>query len=175
MSLIRVSLLLATAMLANFALANAEEKPASAASRRFEALKKLVGEWVEVGKDGKPTDTIISSFRVTAAGSVIEETIFPGTEHEMVTMYHLDGPDLVLTHYCDFGNQPRMRAEPGENAEKIVFKFIGASNLKSNDEQYMGQATLAFDGKDHFETEWVACRAGKACDKHLANLVRKKR
>lgn len=116
------SLLLATALLANFATANAEEKTASAASRRFEALKKLAGDWVEVGKDGKPTDTIFSSFRVTAGGSVIEETVFPGSEHEMVTMYHLDGPDLVLTHYCDFGNQPRMRGA-GRKRRKNCFQI----------------------------------------------------
>ena len=175
MSFRRVSLLMAIALLANFAPANAEEKAASAASRRFAALKKLAGDWVEVGKDGKPTDTVLSSFRVTAAGSVIEETVFPGTDHEMLTMYHLDGADLVLTHYCDFGNQPRMRAEPSENVEKIVFKFIGATNLKSDDEQHMDQATLAFDGKDHFQTEWVACKDGKACYKHLVDLVRKRK
>jgi hypothetical protein len=175
MSFRRVSLLLATTLLTTFAPANADEKAASAASQRFEALKKLAGDWVEVGKDGKPTDKIVTSFRVIAAGSVIAETVYPGTDHEMATMYHLDGPDLLLTHYCTFGNQPRMRAEPGENAEKIVFKYIGATNLKSKDEQHMDQATLAFDGKDHFQTEWIACKDGTACHKHVANLVRKQK
>jgi hypothetical protein len=170
-----VSLLLAIVLLTNIAPSSAGEKAASSASRRFEALKRLAGDWVEIGKDGKPSDRVMTSFRVTAAGSVIEETIFPGTDHEMVTMYHLDGPDLVLTHYCDFGNQPRMRAEPGESAENIVFKLVGASNLKSRSEPHMEQATLAFDGKDNFQAEWVACIDGQAGHKHPIKLVRKRK
>src|SRR5262245_32281969 len=93
--------------------ATAAEKAASVNAQRFAALKGLVGDWVVLGKDGKPTDAIVSSFRVTAGGNTVQETLFPGTDKEMVTMYHLDGEDLVLTHYCMLGNQPRLRAEPG--------------------------------------------------------------
>ena len=96
-------------LLAVAASARADEKAASTASQRFEALKKLAGDWVEVGKDGKLTDKVVSTLRVTSGGTAVQETIFPGSDHEMVTMYHLDGADLVLTHYCMLGNQPRMR------------------------------------------------------------------
>ena len=54
---------------------------------------------------------LVARYAVTAAGSAVVETVFPGTEHEMVTVYHADGSDLVLTHYCMEGNQPRMRAK----------------------------------------------------------------
>jgi hypothetical protein len=93
----------------------------------------------------------------------------------MVTMYHLDGDDLVLTHYCKLGNQPRMRAEPAKEANKIEFKFIGSTNLKSEDEQHMHQATLTIDGKDHFKTEWVSCKDGKTCHQVGFDLVRKQK
>ena len=90
--------------------ARADDKTStSTAAQRFAALKKLAGDWVEVGKDGKPTDKVFTSFRVTAAGTTLLETVFPGGDDEMITMYHLDGDDLILTHYCTFGNQPRMR------------------------------------------------------------------
>src|SRR5580700_11113984 len=85
--------------------ATAGEKTSSSSAARFEALKKLAGDWVEVGKDGKPSTTVLTSIRVTAGGSAIHETIFPGTDKEMVTLYHLDGDDLILTHYCVLGNQ----------------------------------------------------------------------
>ena len=88
-------------------------------------------------------------------------------------MYHLDGADLVLTHYCMLGNQPRMRAEPGKDANKIVFKFIGGTNLKSNDDHHMHQATLSIVDKDHFQAEWVSCKEGKSCHKAKFDLVRK--
>jgi hypothetical protein len=149
----------------------ADEKPG--ASQRFEALKGLVGDWVAAGKDGKPTDQVVTSFRLTAGGSALQETMFPGTNHEMLTMYHLDGSNLILTHYCSLGNQPRMRAEPGNGTEKIVFKFFDGTNLKSTDAQHMHQATLALDGKDHFKSEWVMCEDGKPCHQAAFDLVRK--
>jgi hypothetical protein len=153
--------------------ARADEKPTPATSQRFEALKKLAGDWVEVGPDGKPTNKLVCSIRVTSGGNTVQETLFPGTDHEMVTMYHLDGADLLLTHYCHLGNQPRMRAEPGPDANKIVFKFVGATNLKSNDDPHMHQATLTIDSQDHFKAEWTLFTEGKPGHQVGFDLVRK--
>lgn len=153
--------------------ARADEKPASPASAQFDALKKLAGDWVAVGKDGKPTDTLAASIKVTAAGSVVEETLFPGTPHEMVTMYHLDGPGLVLTHYCVLGNQPTMRAEPSTDASRIVFSFVGASNLKSETDNHMDHATLTILGPDHYRSHWTSCQEGKPCHDVELDFVRK--
>jgi hypothetical protein len=155
------------------ALAGPKEKSAAASAVRFEALRKLAGEWVLVGADGKPSEQIASSIRVTASGSVVEETMFPGTDHEMVTMYHLDGADLVLTHYCGYGNQPKMRAEPGKEIGRIVFKYYGGTNMKSEAAAHMHQAVLALLDDNHYHAKWTACQNGK--DTHVAdlNLVRK--
>ena len=155
--------------------ARAGEKAAPANAQRFEALKKLAGDWVEVGKDGKPTDKVISSIRVTSAGSAVQETLFPGSDHEMVTMYHLDGADLILTHYCILGNQPRMRAEPGSDVHQIVFKFINGTNLKSDAEHHMHQATLTIESKDRFKAVWVSCKDDKPCHEAAFDLVRKQK
>ncbi len=163
--------LLTIALLAATISSRADDKPAKASAQRFEALKQLAGDWVEV-KDGKPGDKVISSIRVTSAGSAVQETLFPGTEHEMVTMYHLDGDDLVLTHYCSLGNQPRLKAEPGADVNTIVFKYVGATNLKSADDHHINGATLTLDGKDHFKAEWVSCKEGKACHQVKLDLVR---
>lgn len=163
-----------TALLAIAFSAIADEKLASPAARRFDELKKLAGNWYEAGKDGQPTDKLVSSIRVTSAGSAIEETLFPGGDHEMVTMYNLDGDDLILTHYCALGNQPRMKAEAGADLKKIVFKCVGGTNLKSEDEQHMHQATLTFADDNHFQAEWVSNKEGKQCHLVVLNLVRKK-
>ncbi len=153
--------------------APAGDKAASSAARRLEALKGLAGDWVEIGKDGKPTDRIVSSFRVTAGGTAIQETMCPGTEKEMVTMYHLDGNDLVLTHYCTLGNQPRLKAEPGDDERRIVFKFNGGTNLKSDGDLHIDHATLTLIDKDHFRAHWTACKDGAACHDVTMDLARK--
>lgn len=166
---------MAVVLLASSAAATAEQASTSVNSARFETLKKLAGEWVEIAKDGKPGDKIASSIRVTAGGSAVHETLFPGTPHEMVTLYHLDGPDLVLTHYCILGNQPRMRAEPGKEPNQIAFKFTGGGNLKSDDEHHMHQLTLTILSDDHFRADWVSCQNGKECELVHLDLVRKQK
>jgi hypothetical protein len=167
--------LIAISLLPIDVFAGADVKTVPAALQQFEALKKLAGDWVEIDKEGKATDRVVSSFRVTAAGSALEETLFPGTDHEMVTMYHLDGDDLVLTHYCRLGNQPRMRAEPGKDAHQIAFKFVGGTNLKSTDDQHMHEATLTIAGPDRFKSEWVSCKDGKTCHQVSFDLIRRQK
>jgi hypothetical protein len=154
-------------------IAKADDTRPSASSARFDALKKRVGDWVEIGKDGNPTNRLVSSIRLTAAGNAVLETLFPGTDHEMVTVYHLDGDDLVLTHYCILGNQPRMKAERGGDSNRLVFECQGATNLKSEQDKHMHQATLTFAGDDRYKAEWTACQDGKTCHKGNFDLVRK--
>ncbi|HWB08589.1 MAG TPA: hypothetical protein VG826_05170 [Pirellulales bacterium] len=164
---------LVAGLLAVAVSAGAENQTQTSNTQRFDALKRLAGDWVEADKEGKPTDKLVSSFRVTAAGSAVEETIFPGSDHEMITMYHLDGDDLILTHYCMLGNQPRLKAEPGTDPNRIAFKFVGATNLKSDDDHHMHEATFTFEGNDHFQAEWASNKEGKECHRVVLNLVRK--
>ena len=162
------------ALVAPALVAMADEKTPSGAAQ-FEQLKRLAGDWTAVTKDGKPGDAVATSIRVTSGGSAVQETIFPGTPKEMVTMYHLDGPDLVLTHYCMLGNQPTLRAEPSNDPSHLVFKFVRAGNLKSEADQHMDHVTLTILGPDHYRAEWTACQDGKACHVENLDFVRKQK
>jgi hypothetical protein len=170
----RLSIVAMMALLAALP-ALAEDKASPSATQGFEMIKKLVGEWQTVDKDGKAADQITLSIKLTAGGSVVQETEFPGTEHEMVTMYHIDGKDLVLTHYCMLGNQPRMKAEPIKTPNELVFKFAGAGNLKSENDNHMHEGKITFVDDDHIKSEWTRCDGGKACETHAFTLVRKRK
>ena len=50
---------------------------------------------------------------------------FPARRMEMVSLYHRDGADLVMTHYCMLGNQPLMKADPNSPSNQICFSFGG--------------------------------------------------
>src|SRR6266404_4690335 len=106
--------------------------PAPPTNASLEKMKKLAGTWLAADKDGKPTDQVVSIIKVTAGGSAVHETLFPGQPHEMVSIYTVDGPDLVMTHYCVLGNQPCMKADPKSPANQIVFQFTGGGNLDPN-------------------------------------------
>ena len=106
------------------------ERPAAVAAP-FERLRNLAGEWV-AAEDGEMfrKGDVVARYAVTASGSAVVETVFPGSPHEMLTVYHADGPDLVLTHYCMEGNQPRMRFDAAESAPNLyTFRFSGGTNI----------------------------------------------
>ncbi len=86
------------------------------AQEAFAMLKGLAGEWQGKAMDKEKGPEVSVTYRVTANGSVVLETLFPGSAHEMLTLYHLDNGKLVLTHYCAMGNQPRMELDPGSSA-----------------------------------------------------------
>jgi len=143
----------------------------------LEKMKTLVGTWVVADDDGKPTEQIASVIKVTAGGSAVHETIFPGQPHEMVSVYTADGADLVMTHYCMLGNQPRMKATPKSVAgNKITFEFAGGGNLDPKKDKHMHGATLTFVDADHLEIDGVGWDKG-APEKEMCGqmkLVRKK-
>jgi hypothetical protein len=142
----------------------------------LERMKQLAGTWVEADKDGKPTDKVVSVIKVTAGGSAVQETLFPGRPMEMVSVYHLDGPDLVMTHFCMLGNQPRMKADPNSPPNQIHFRFAGGTNLDPSRDMHMHEGTITFVDDDHIETCGVCWKGGKPVKGHECGmkLVRKK-
>jgi hypothetical protein len=142
----------------------------------LEKMKKLAGTWVTADKDGKPTDQVASVIKVTSGGSAVHETLFPGQPLEMVSLYTLDGPDLVMTHYCVLGNQPRMKADPKSPANEIRFQFAGGSNLDPKKDKHMHAATLTIVDDDHIEVQGVGWEGGAPAKDMCCGLklVRKK-
>ena len=102
------------------------------------------------------------------------ETVFPGSEHEMVTVYHADGPDLVLTHYCMEGNQPRMRAK-GAQGPRFDFAYDGGTNIDPKRDRHMHSATFDLVGADEIRSEWSELAEGKPVFVARMHLVRKTR
>ena len=151
-------------------------KAADGAAANLERMKKLAGTWVEADKDGKPTDKVVSVVKVTAGGSAVQETIFPGQAMEMVSIYHLDKGDLVMTHYCMLGNQPRMKADAKSPANQIRFLFDGGSNFDPKKDMHMHEGTLTFIDADHIEFSGQAWVDGKPATDHCVTmkLTRKK-
>lgn len=149
---------------------------AAPTNAQFEKLKKLVGTWVEADKDGKPTETVVSVIKLTAGGSAVHETIFPGQPHEMISVYTAEGNDLVMTHYCVLGNQPRMKASTKSAANQINWEFEGGSNIDPKKDKHMHAATLTIVDADHIEIEGTGWENGEPAKEMCAGmkLVRKK-
>ncbi len=61
----------------------------------------------------------------------------------MTSVYHMDGQDLRLTHYCGANGPPRLRAAlVDETASLIRFSFVDITNLKSPDSGHVNAVEL---------------------------------
>ena len=85
----------------------------------FAQLKNLVGSWKGTQETPEGTREVIVEYHLTSAGTALVEKLFPDTEHEMLSVYHGDGDKVVMTHYCAFGNQPRMKMAKTGNSKTI--------------------------------------------------------
>ncbi len=113
---------------------------------------------------------------MTAGGSAVHETHFPGQPHEMISVYTVEGPDLIMTHYCVLCNQPRLKADSKSPANQISFKFDGGANLDPKKDKHMHEGTLTLIDDDHIELAGVAWEGGapaKECCENM-KLIRKK-
>src|SRR5262245_56953409 len=155
---------------------SAAKLPAPPTNPGLEKMKKLAGTWLLADKDGKPTDQVASIIKVTAGGSIVHETLFPGQPHEMISVYMVDGGDLIMTHYCVLGNQPRMKADPKSPADQIVFRFAGGTNLDPKKDKHMHEATLTFVDEDRLELTGIGWENGAPAKEMCCGLklVRKK-
>jgi hypothetical protein len=154
----------------------APKLPAPPTNVALEKMKKLAGTWVAADRDGKPTEQVVSIIKVTAGGSAVHETLFPGQPHEMVSVYTADGADLIMTHYCVLGNQPRMKADPKSPSNQIVFRFAGGTNLNPAKDKHMHEATLTIVGDDRIEVNGTGWENGAPAKEMCCGLklVRKK-
>lgn len=159
--------------------APSEEGAAFDARAAFEVLKNLAGTWSGEGSSsdtsGGHTQGPFPSnleFRVSAGGTVVMETMFPGTDHEMINMYHLVGDDLVLTHYCSSGNQPTMKLAGGSSAQSLAFDFTGGTNLDPAVDGHIHSAHLEILPDGALKSSWVGFKDGAAAS-NMATVVRR--
>ena len=132
----------------------------SPAREAFERFKKLEGKWK--GRSTKGWEETIS-FKTIAAGSVVVENSFDAHPNEtMMTMYHLDGDRLMLTHYCVAKNQPRLVATSfADGGKTITFTFLDGTNIPTRDRGHMDKVIVRFLDDNHVTSHWTWYQNGK--------------
>lgn len=137
----------------------------------IDRIKALEGEWL--GDNEKGEKVVQSTYTVSSGGSTVREVLFPGGAHEMTNMFHMDASDLVLTHYCAAGNQPRLRSRPGDSSNKLKFKLDSVTNLQDGD-TYMGELVLTIVDADTIVQDWQSFKRGQPTDKVHLEFKRRK-
>jgi hypothetical protein len=140
----------------------------------FERMKTLAGTWEGQAGHGQPGQAATVTYRVASGGSVVQETLFPGTPHEMISMYHVVDGDLVLTHYCAMANQPRMRLDgKASTPDRLVFVFDGGTNFDPAKDTHVHSGVVEWQGET-LHNVWSVFSAGKQAGQNEFVLTRKK-
>ncbi len=130
-------------------------------SAEFERMKQLVGVWEGTSDMGKEGEKVRVEYHLTAGGSALVETLFPGSAEEMVSVYHDRHGTLAMTHYCMLRNQPRMTlAKADPQTIELVFARKG-NDIDPAKDKHMHAVRITFTDNDHIVQKWTMFEKGK--------------
>jgi hypothetical protein len=138
--------------------------PQTDAEKSFTELKTLAGSWQgvvrtvppEPGMEGK---AIKVSLRTTSMGhAMVHEMTGADRPDDPITMFYLDGDQLLLTHYCDAGNRPRMVGKASADGKTVEFTFLDVAG--STEYGHMDHAVFTFIDSDHHIEDWTYMQPG---------------
>ena len=170
-----VTVLIATCLVTTGAHAEDQQHdhPVYHAPASFAPFQQLDGTWsgTATHSDGQVHDTV-ATYRTTAGGSAVAETIFVDTPHEMITMYFAEGDTPMLTHYCGLANQPTMAGVYDPDTKTVSFTYTGGTNIADDDMPHMHSVVYRFVDDDHIEVTWTLYAQGKPAGDVVLDLTR---
>ena len=143
--------------------------PPYVGSAELQKIKSLAGKWEGPSPD-MPNGKIILDYKVTSNGSVVVETIMPGTPMEMISVYRDNNEGkLAMTHYCAMANQPEMVLQnPG--SEKMSLE-LDPKSIKAG-EPHMHHLDMLIKDANHVEQTWQCSPDGKTVKESTTILTR---
>jgi len=149
----------------------------SDAQKSFDKLKTLAGSWQGIVKtippepdiEGKPMQVTL---RVTSMGNALmHEATGAGRPDDPITMFYLDSDRLLLTHYCDAGNRPRMVGKLSPDGKTVEFDFLDVAG--STQYGHMHHGAFTFIDANHHTEDWTFMHGDKPVHAHF-DLTRTK-
>jgi hypothetical protein len=143
----------------------------SDAQKSFTQLKALAGTWQGVVTVDPPQADMGNgtkmqlSLRVTSRGNALVHEMHeagkpddPARYDHPVTMLYLDADRLLLTHYCDAGNRPRMVARTSPDGKTVEFDFLDIAG--GTQYGHMHHAVFTFVDANHHTEDWTYMMPG---------------
>jgi hypothetical protein len=160
----RIALSVLFVLIAATAFASDAAATQSDAQKSFDTLKTLAGSWEghvttlpqKAELEGKLMQV---SLRVTSMGNaLVHEMTGAGRPDDPITMLYLDGDRLLLTHYCDAGNRPRMVARMSPDGKTVEFDFLDVAG--STEYGHMHHAVFTVIDANHHSEDWTYMQPG---------------
>jgi hypothetical protein len=172
MKSVRFMLPIALMALTTVALAQSNAQK-SDAEKSFDKLKMLAGSWEGHVTATTPPQgdiegkTVHATLRVTSMGhAIVHEMTGEGRPDDPITMLYLDGDRLLLTHYCDAGNRPRMVGKSSPDGNTVEFDFLDVAG--STEYGHMQHAVFTYVDANHHSEDWTFLLPGdKSMHAHM--------
>lgn len=159
MNRISVNYIAAAAIVLSIPQLSSQAQTVTKSDAALKQLASLIGNWEGV-KDGVPIEL---TYTVTADGSAVMERSKPGDGDAMITMFTVDGENLVATHYCVVGNQPQMvSTSPDDFKKGVTFSLTRVTGMKTPGDWHNTGLTLTLDDNDHMTQRWTYLYKGKS-------------
>jgi hypothetical protein len=159
-------------ILAGLAVACVSEAQDDSGATAFGKLKSLVGDWEGTYQwTGALTATgsMNAAYYLTGNGSALVENLMMDGVPIMTSVYHLDGADLRMTHYCGAQNQPRLKVERIDLAHGAVdFGFVDITNLRSPDAPHVHGLELRLIDSNDITVTFLFQSGGKESRERIA-------
>ena len=124
----------------------------------FDRLKTLEGDWRSTS--GKTT----VNYRLIANGSSIVETWTMSPTRQSMTVYTMDGNQVIATHYCPQGNAPRLRLSRTGADGTHYFEFLDGANLQKSGASHEHAFWVRLDSADTLVRSETYIENGSAYD-----------
>lgn len=127
--------------------------------KTFSEMKGLAGSWVgtvttQPAQGEIQGKEIKVSLRVTSTGNALmHEMKMDGAPDDPITMFYVDNGRLMLTHYCDAGNRPRMAAKVSPDGKTVEFDFVDVGGGMEHGHMHHVMFTM-IDANHHTE-DWT--------------------
>ena len=144
----------------------------SDAQKSFNNLKTLAGTWqgqvtvVPAQHDMGDGTLMQVSLRVTSRGNALVHEMKgaatpddPTRYDHPLTMLYLDSDRLLLTHYCDAGNRPRMVARTSPDGKTVEFDFLDVAG--GTQYGHMHHAVFTIIDANHHTEDWTYMMPGE--------------
>jgi hypothetical protein len=130
----------------------------------FDVFKSLQGRW-SIQSGGK-TITTVMTYDVGSKDSIVTEQF--GKE---LTVIHRDGQDLQMTHFCNAGNQPRLRLKKSRSPKLFEFAMFDITNLRKSDEPHVQKILYTIVDEKHMKLE-IIWKTGGSSESEKYTLTR---
>lgn len=140
-------------------------------SPELEQIKSLAGQWSGQTQSTheEANEAAAVQYRVTSGGSAVVETLFPGTPHEMVSVYYDKNGQLAMTHYCMLTSRPELILK--ETTENQL--VLEASNPELAGQMHMKGLSLEWLPDGQLVQTWVSVQPdGQPAGKTIITLKR---